>query len=94
MTQKEIANQYSFLNNKQIKVYVGRVPCSMKHIEKELSVLEKENTYGKYEEIIVTIQKTHFNGKILTVTPRYFSCAGILLPFKIEQDDIDKLQVL
>jgi len=94
MTQKQIAKQYYFLNGKQIKVYIGRTPCKMKHIEKELSVMEKENTYGKYEEIIISIQKTHFNGKTLTITPKYFSCDGSLLPFKIEQADIDNLQVL
>jgi hypothetical protein len=94
MTQKEIAKQYSFLNGKQAKVYIGRVPCKMKHIEKELSVIEKENTYGKYEEVIIYIQKTHFNGRILTITPKYFSCISVLLPFKIEQDNIDNLQVL
>lgn len=93
MTQKEIAKQYSFLNGKQIKVYIGRVPCKMKHIEKELSVMEKENTYGKYEEVFITIQKTHFNGNTLTIIPKYFSCVGVLLPFKIEQTDLDKLSV-
>ena len=94
MRQKEIAKQYSFLNGKEIKVYIGRVPCEMKHIEQELSVMEKGNTYGKYQEVIITIQKTHFNGKTLTIIPKYFSCDGHLLPFKIEQKDIDKLQVL
>jgi hypothetical protein len=94
MTQKQIAKQYSFLNGKQAKVYIGRIPCKMKHIEKELSVVGKENIYGKYEEITIEIQKTHFNGKILTITPKYFSCVGSLLPFKIEQADIVKLQVL
>ncbi len=94
MTQKQIAKKYSFLNSKQAKVYIGRVPCKMKHIEKELSVIERENTYGKYEEVLIDIQKTHFNGKTLTITPKYFSCVGTLLPFKIEQVDIDDLQVL
>ena len=94
MTQKQIAKQYSFLNGKEIKVYIGRVPCKMKHIEKELSVFEKENTYGKYEAINIIIQKTHFNGKTLTITPKYFSCVGSLRPFKIKQTDVDKLQVL
>ncbi len=94
MTQKQIAKQYSFLNGKQAKVYIGRIPCEMKHVEKELSVIEKENTYGKYEEVIIDIQKTHFNGKTLTITPKYFSYVGVLLPFKIEQDDIDNLQLI
>tara|TARA_R110000772_G_scaffold138682_1_gene247703 strand:+ start:207 stop:518 length:312 start_codon:yes stop_codon:yes gene_type:complete len=93
MTQKQIAKQYSFLNGKEIKVYIGRVPCKMKHIEKELSTVEKENTYGKYEAINIIIQKTHFNGKTLTITPKYFSCVGSLIPFKIEQIDIGALIV-
>lgn len=66
----------------------------MKHIKKELSVIEKENTYGKYEEVIIDIQKTHFNGKSLLITPKYFSCVGVLLPFKIDHTDVDNLQVL
>jgi hypothetical protein len=94
MTQRQIAKQYSFLNGKEIKVYIGRVPCKMKHVEKELSIFEKKNIFGKYEPINIIIQKTHFNGKVLTITPKDFPYQGTLLPFKIKQKDIDKLQVL
>ena len=93
MTQKQIAKQYSFLNGKQIEVYIGRIPCKMKHIEKELSVCKKKNIYGDYDKITIEIQKTHFNGKMLTVIPKYFECAGFLLPFKISEQDIDTLKV-
>ncbi len=94
MTQKQIAKQYSYLNGKQVKVYIGRVPCKMKHIEKEISISPKENDFGKYEEIIITIYKTHFNGKILSIFPKYFQCYGTLLDFKLEKIDIDKLQII
>ena len=94
MNQKQISKQYSFLNGKQINVYIGRVPCKMKHIEYELSVLEKENMYGIYKEIIIEIHKTHFNGNTLTIYHNDFSCSGVLLPFKITQIDIDKLEII
>jgi len=94
MNQKELAKQYSFLNGKRAKVYIGKTPCKMKHIEKELSVSEKENTYGEYKEIEVVIQKTHFNGKTLSITPEYFECGGVLLPFKINKEHIGKLRLV
>lgn len=93
MTQKQIAKQYSFLNGKQVNVYIGRVPCIYKHIEKELSLYEKENCFGKYESITIEIRKTHFNGKILTIIPKHCSCDGRLKDFKIERKDIDNLLV-
>lgn len=92
MTQKEMSKQYTFLNGKQVNVYIGRVPSIYKHIENELCLYEKENCFGKYSPIIIEIQKTHFNGRILTIIPKYVSCVGILKDFKIEENDIAKLQ--
>ena len=89
MTQKQVSNQYNYLINKQVNVYIGRVPCEMKHIEKELSIKEKENVYGKYEQITITIRKTNFNGKVITIYPKYFQCMGVLLPFKITAEDMN-----
>ena len=93
MNQKTF-NDFSYLNNKQISVYIGRVPCKMKHIKKELSVFEKENQYGKYEKITITIKKTHFNGKLLTIIPKYFECVGILSEFKLDMESINSLEII
>ena len=94
MTQKEISKQYSFLNGRQLQVYIGRVKCPMKHVENELSVNEKENGYGKYTKITIDIQKTHFNGKVITIIPRCFPYMGTLLPFKITPEEVCELHLL
>jgi hypothetical protein len=92
--QKEIAKKYKHLNGLQIKCYIGRIPCKYKHIEKELSLYEKENCFGIYDEIIITINSTFFNGKFLTIFPKYINIVGIIKEFKISIDEIDLLTII
>lgn len=78
--------RYSFLNGGSIMVYIGRVPCNMKHHLYELCLDEKESVYGKYKEICIVIKKTIFDGKFLTVIPE-LSCN--LMAFKISEKKIN-----
>lgn len=91
--QKEIAKAYASLNGRLIQVYVGRVDCSRKHVEKELSLDKKENHFGVYEEILVLVKKTHFNGKMLSIQIDTSTIPGQVRDFKISENDIPKLQM-
>jgi hypothetical protein len=45
--------KYNGLHGKEAYVYIGRVPCNMKHQEYELSPNPKTNEYGEYKKITI-----------------------------------------
>lgn len=92
--QKTESKRYSYLNGKFVKVYLGRIPCKYKHIQYELNLEKKTNEFGSYQEILVKIRKTHFNGKSLHIFIDKIECHGIVNDFIIEQRNIDKLNLL
>jgi len=92
--QKNLSKKYSHLNGREITCYIGRVPCNFKHVEYELSVVKKENEYGLFEVIAIRILKTHFNGKVLKITPHPIDMFGIIQDFVICEDQISLLSFI
>lgn len=90
-SQKLEAKKYSFLNGNVIAVYIGRVPSKLKHVEEELSLVKKTNEYGEYQAIDIKINKTHYNGKKLTIEPKYLNRGTVVRSFEINNDQIINL---
>lgn len=65
--QKTLAKRYKHLNGNSYKMFLGRVPSTLKMVVTELSLTKKKNELGEYDPIQAEVIITHFNGKVITM---------------------------
>ena len=83
ISQRIRAKKFKHLHYQVVEVYIGHVPCKYKHVLKELSLLPKSDAYGEYKRIEMFISRTHWNGKVVTITPQFSEHQGLITPFQI-----------